>query len=434
MSALMIGALGIAALFILILLQVPVGIAMLVVGVLGYAAQTGWGPALAMLANEPATLMASVDLATVPLFLLMGTFATAAGFSTELYTAAAAVLGHRRGGLAYATAAGSAVFGAICGSSTATAATFTKAALPEMLNRGYSPSLASGTIAAGGALKSLIPPSVTMILYCVATKTFIFDLFVASIIPAVLTIIFNLLTIAIIVRLWPGLAPTSERVPWSQRWPLIRRSMPVLGLLVVLFFGLYSGIFTVNEAASVAAVLSFAFAAIRGRLNRKVIGRAMRDCATATAMIYTIIIGSIVFGDFLTLAQVPGAIVSLLDGAHFNGITIIILLLIIYLILGSLFDEIAAMLITLPFVLPIITQLGYDPIWWGVVNVVVIEIGMIHPPLGIIGFVLHGLAPQISLSKIYRGVAPFLLADMVVLSLLVLFPMLALWLPRVMAH
>ncbi|MDR1968112.1 MAG: TRAP transporter large permease [Burkholderiaceae bacterium] len=434
MSALTIGMLGIVALFLLILLQVPVGIAMLVVGVCGYAAQTGWGPALAMLANEPSTLMSSVDLATVPLFLLMGTFATAAGFSSELYNAAAAVLGHRRGGLAYATAGGSAVFGAICGSSTATAATFTKAALPEMLQRGYSPSFAAGTIAAGGALKSLIPPSVTMILYCVATKTFIFDLFAASIVPALLTIAFNLVTIAVIVRVWPQLAPVAARVPWSQRWPLIVRALPVLGLVAVLFFGLYSGIFTVNEAASVAAVLSFVFAALRGRLSWEAIGRGMRDCATASAMIYTIIIGSIVFGDFLTLAQVPGALVGLLDGTHFSGMTIIVLLLVIYLVLGSLFDEIAAMLITLPFVLPIIVQLGYDPIWWGVINVIIIEIGMIHPPLGIIGFVLHGLAPQISLAKIYRGVAPFIVADMAVLALLVLFPALALWLPKVMAH
>jgi len=434
MTPLMIGTIGIVALFILILLQVPVGISMLAVGVIGYAAQTGWAPALALLASQPSGLLSSVDLATVPLFLLMGTFATAAGFSSEIYNAAAAVLGHRRGGLAYATTAGSAAFGAICGSTAATAATFTKAALPEMLSRGYSPSFAAGTIAAGGALKALIPPSVAMILYCIATKTFIFDLFIASLIPAILTIGFNLLTITVITRIAPGMAPVSERMPWSERWPVIRRTLPVLILLVVVFIGLYSGIFTVNEAASVAAVLSFVFAALRGRLSASAVWRGMRDCASATAMIYTIIIGSTIFGAFLTLAQVPEALIKLLEGAHLSGPVVIVLLLVIYLILGSVFDEIAAMLITLPFVLPIITQLGYDPVWWGVINVIILEVGMIHPPLGLIGFVIHGMAPKISLTQIYRGVAPFIVADLLVLALLMLFPALALWLPRIMAH
>jgi len=434
MTPLMIGMLGIIALFILILLQVPVGVSMLVVGLVGYAAQTGWGPALSMLVGEPSGLFASVDLATVPLFLLMGAFAVAAGFSAEIYSAAAAMLGHRRGGLAYATAAGSAVFGAVCGSTTATAATFTKAALPEMLKRGYAPSFAAGTIAAGGALKSLIPPSVAMILYCIATKTFIFDLFIAAVIPAILTIAFNMLTITVVTRVSPGTAPVSERVSWPERWRLIRHSLPVLILLAVVLTGLYSGIFTVNEAASVAAVLSLVFAALRGRLNAAAIWRGMRDCATASAMIYMILIGSSIFGSFITLAQVPEALIKLLDSAHLNGPAIIVLLLVIYLILGSVFDEIAAMLITLPFVLPIIVQLGYDPIWWGVINVVILEIGMIHPPLGMIGFVLHGMAPQISLPQIYRGVFPFLIADFLVLALLVLFPALSLWLPKLMAH
>jgi tripartite ATP-independent transporter DctM subunit len=271
-----------------------------------------------------------------------------------------------------------------------------------------------------------------MILYCIATKTFIFDLFIAAVIPALLTIALNLLTITVVANVSPSSAPVSERMPWSERWPLILRTLPVLILMVVIFTGLYSGIFTVNEAASVAAVLSFVFAALRGRLTAAAIWKGMRDCASASAMIYTIIIGSTLFGAFLTLAQVPEALIKLLEGAHLNGPVVIVLLLVIYLILGSVFDEIAAMLITLPFVLPIITQLGYDPIWWGVINVVILEVGMIHPPLGLIGFVIHGMAPDISLRKIYRGVAPFIIADIVVLALLVIFPALALWLPKVM--
>src|SRR5262249_12164465 len=212
MGPLEIGALGIAALFVLMLLQIPIGFAMIIVGVAGFALQSGWGPALTLLVNEPTGVLSSADLATVPLFLLMGTFASVAGFSADLYNAAAAFLGHRRGGLAYATIGGSAAFGVVCGSSTATAATFARAALHEMLKRGYSEAFSSGTIAAGGTLKSLIPPSIVMILYCIVAKSFILDLFRAAILPAVLTVAVNLLTIAVVVRLARGAAPVGECV------------------------------------------------------------------------------------------------------------------------------------------------------------------------------------------------------------------------------
>ena len=238
MTPLLVGATGLGALFALILLQVPIAFAMIIVGVIGFALQTGWGPALTILASEPAGLLASVDLATVPLFLLMGTFASVAGFSSDIYAAAAALFGHRRGGLAYATIGGCAAFGAVCGSSTATAATFAKAALPEMLRRGYSPAFATGTIAAGGTLKALIPPSIVMILYCIVARTFIFDLFTASLVPALLAIVLNLLAIRIMVSLNPGAAPIGERMPWSERIAALRKAAPVILLMLVLFGGL----------------------------------------------------------------------------------------------------------------------------------------------------------------------------------------------------
>ncbi|MDH7794285.1 MULTISPECIES: TRAP transporter large permease [unclassified Beijerinckia] len=432
MSPLAIGALGLAALLVLMLLQIPIGIAMIVVGVAGFALQAGWAPALTFLSSEPSGLLSSLDLASVPLFLLMGTFATAAGFSADVYNAAAALVGHRRGGLAYATIGGCATFGAVCGSSTATAATFAKAALPEMIRRGYAPGFSAATIAAGGTLKSLIPPSIVMILYCIAAKAFIFDLFVASLVPALLAIALNVATITLIVRLQPKIAPVSAKMPWSERWPLIRRAAPVGLLMLIIFCGLYSGIFTVNEAASVAAVLSLAFALMRNRLSLDSIWLGMRECASATAMIYTIIIGASIFSYFISLARVPEALIEMINAAQMPGIAIILSLLVVYLILGSVFDEIAAMLITLPFVLPVIDKLGYDVIWWGVINVVVIELGMIIPPIGIIVFILHGMAPQISLSTIYRGVAPFIAADLLLLLLLTLFPAIALWLPKLL--
>jgi tripartite ATP-independent transporter DctM subunit len=431
MAPLAVGGLGLAALFALLALQVPIGFAMIIVGVVGFALQAGWGPALTLLVNEPAGILTSADLATVPLFLLMGTFASVAGFSTDIYAAAAAFLGHRRGGLAYATIGGSAAFGVVCGSSTATAATFARAALPEMLRRGYSPSFSAGTIAAGGTLKSLIPPSIVMILYCIVAKTFILDLFRAAILPALLAISLNLLAIAIVVRWNPGAAPVGARLPWRERWATLRQAAPVLALMLAVFGGLYSGLFTVTEAASVAAVLSLAFALLRGRLDWPQLWQGLRESASATAMIYVMIMGALIFTYFLNLARVPEALVEAIAALGLPRLGVVFALLLAYLALGAIFDEIAAMLITLPLVLPVVLKLGFDPVWWGIVNVVIVELGMIVPPIGIIVFILHGLAKQISMATIYRGVAPFIAADLVLLALLALLPDIALWLPRV---
>jgi len=236
----------------------------------------------------------------------------------------------------------------------------------------------------------------------------------------------------VVVRLYPEYAPLGERISFEEKTRAIARAAPVLLLMVAVFAGLYSGVFTVNEAASVAAVLSLAFALWRGRMDRESLWQGLRESATATAMIYVIIIGASVFTYYMTLARVPEALISLIGSIEVSPLTVITLLLIAYLILGAVFDEIAAMLITLPFVLPIVEKLGYDPVWWGIINVVVIELGMIIPPIGIIVFILHGLAPQISLATIYRGVLPFIIADLVLLALLTLFPDIALALPRLL--
>ena len=422
MSPFEIGGLGLLALLVLILMQVPVAFAMIVVGVAGFALQTGWGPAFSLLANEPSAILSSADLASVPLFLLMGAFANAAGFSSDIYRLAAAFLGHRRGGLAYATIGGSAAFGAICGSSTATAATFTRAALPEMLRFGYAPGFSAGTVAAGGTLKSLIPPSIIMILYSITAKTFIFDLFLAALIPAILTIGANILAIAIVVRTSPEAAPVGSRISWAERWAALRAAAPVLVLMLTVFVGLYSGIFTVNEAASFAAVLSLVFALLRNRLTLASFWAGLRESASATAMIYFMMIGATVFTYFITLARIPEALIASISHLELPGIAIIFVLLLAYLVLGAVFDEIAAMLITLPFVLPLVVKLGYDPVWWGIINVVIIELGMIIPPIGLIVFIMYGMRPDIPLTTIYRGVAPFIIADIAVLALLTIFP------------
>jgi tripartite ATP-independent transporter DctM subunit len=433
MTPLAIGALGLGALLLLILAQVPIGFAMMIVGIVGVALQTSWGPALTILATEPVSVLSNVDLATVPLFLLMGMFASMAGFSDEIYAAVAALLGHRRGGLAYATIGGSAAFGVMCGSSTATAATFAKVALPQMLKRGYSPAFSTGTIAAGGTLKSLIPPSVVMVLYCIASKTFIFDLFVAAIVPAILALLLNLAAIAIVVRLRRSWAPVSARVDWGTRWAALRQASPALLLIVGVFGGLYSGVFTVNEAASVAAVLAFLCALARGRITWTALVAGLREAASTTAMLYVILMGAFVFSYFITVARVPEALVRSLEGLPLPPLVIVLLILAAYLVLGAVFDEISAMLITLPFVLPVVVGLGYDAVWWGILNVVVIELGMIIPPIGVIVFLLHGLAPEIRMATIYRGVTPFIIADLALLAILTVFPAISLWLPALLS-
>jgi tripartite ATP-independent transporter DctM subunit len=354
------------------------------------------------------------------------------GFSKDLYTAAAALLGHRRGGLAYATIGGSAAFGAICGSSPATVATFTRVALPEMLKRNYSPSFSGATIAAGGALKALIPPSLSMILYCVVARTYIFDLFIAAIVPALITIAANILAIALVVRWNYGLAPNSERVSGQEKLAAVGRAAPAVLLIAIIFVGLYSGIFTVNEAASVAAVVSFVFALLRGTINRGNFVTSLRDTALVAGMIYFVLIGSSVFTYFISLAKIPEQLIVFLSGIDLPPVGIIVLMLGTYLVLGAVFDELAAMIVTLPFALPIIVHFGYDPIWWGVINVIIVELGLVIPPIGLVILIIHAMRPDIPLKSLYKAIIPFVIADLVVLGLLTAFPSLALWLPALM--
>jgi tripartite ATP-independent transporter DctM subunit len=432
MTATAIGITGIVALFALVLLHVPLAFAMILVGITAFAVQTNWGPALTFLANEPSQVLGSMDLAAVPLFLMMGAFVNVSGFSKDLYTAAAALLGHRRGGLAYATIGGSAAFGAICGSSPATVATFTRVALPEMLQRNYSSSFSGATIAAGGALKALIPPSLSMILYCVVARTYIFDVFIAAVVPALITIAANIVAIALIVRWNPTLAPVSGRVTRQEKLAALWRAAPAILLIGVIFVGLYSGIFTVNEAASVAAVVSFLFALLRRTVTVGNFVTGMRDTALTAGMIYFVLIGASIFTYFISLAKIPEQLIEFLGHVNLPPVGVIVLMLAAYLVLGAIFDELAAMVVTLPFALPIVLHLGYDAVWWGVINVIIVELGLVIPPIGLVILILNAMRPDIPLQKLYKSIVPFVVADLLVLGLLTAFPSLALWLPALL--
>jgi tripartite ATP-independent transporter DctM subunit len=431
-TATAIGVGGIVALFALVVLHIPLAFAMIVVGVAAFALQTNWGPALTFLATEPSQVLGSTDLAAVPLFLMMGAFVNVSGFSRDLYTAAAALLGHRRGGLSYATIGGSAAFGAICGSSPATVATFTQVALPEMLKRNYSPSFSGATIAAGGALKALIPPSLSMILYCVVARTYIFDVFIAAVIPALITIAANVIAIGVMVRWNSKLAPVSECVSIEERLLAVWRAAPAMLLIVIIFAGLYSGVFTVNEAASVAAVVSFVFALMRRTITPNNLVAGLRETAQVAGMIYFVLIGASVFTYFVSLAKIPEQLIAFLGGVNLPPVGIIVLMLGAYLVLGAVFDELAAMIVTLPFALPIIVHFGYDPIWWAIINVIIVELGLVIPPIGLVILIMNAMRPDIPLQALYRAIVPFVVADLAVLALLTAFPALALWLPALL--
>ena len=432
MDPISIAVLGLAGMFVLIFLHVPLGVAMGVAGVVGFGVLAGFAPALTLLASETANLFSSLDLAAIPLFLMMGAFATVAGLSEDLYRIAYALVGHRRGGLSMATIGGCAGFGAVCGSALATAATFGKVALPQMVQRGYHPGFAAGTVAAGGTLGALVPPSIILVIYALLAEELIITLYVAAIVPALLAIALHVVTVALMVRLRPGLGPAAPRLPWRVRLAELRHAGPIALLLVAVLGGAMFGVFTATEAAAVGAALAFFFAVMRRRLTRPRFWEALTDTASNTAMVYVIIAGAALFSYFVTLSQAPAALVGAIGESGVPGPVVIALLLAMFIVLGAVFDEVAALVITMPFVLPLVTSLGYDPVWWGIINVVVCELGMIVPPIGINVFLIHGLARDIPLASIYRGVAPFIAADGLRLALLAAFPAITLWLPSVL--
>lgn len=432
MDPITVAIIGILFMFLLILLQVPIGVAMAVVGVLGFGALSGFGPAVSIIATEASSAIANPDLAVIPIFLLMGNFATSAGLSGDIYNLAYGFFGHRRGGLALATIAGCGFFGAVCGSSTATAATFGRVALPEMLSRKYARHFAAGCIAAGGTLGSLVPPSVILIIYAVMAEQFIITLFIAAIIPSILSIAVYFLAISIYLRIRPDAGPAGPKMGWIDRFKMTARCWGALLIVVMVIGGIYGGVFTVTEAASFGAAFTFIFALGRKKLTVKKFWEALTGTAISAAMIYMIIIGANIMSYFVTVTHMPDSLINVISHLALPNIVVLFILLVVYLALGSIFDTVSAMVITLPFVLPIITGMGYSIVWWGIINVVVIEIGMITPPIGLNVFILHGVAPDIPLSTIFRGILPFLYADITRLALMVIFPPIITWLPSLM--
>ena len=432
MDPLTLAGLGFAVMLGLIALHVPIGIAMGFVGAGGFAMVVGWGPALSLLASEPAATLTNLNLAVIPLFMLMGNLAAAAGLANDVYNIAHAFIGHRKGGLATATVLGCGGFGAVCGSGVATTATFGRVALPEMLDRGYAPSLATGAIAAGGTLGIIVPPSTIMVLYAILTEQFVVELFTAALIPALLAVIFYTGAVRATVALRPDAATEIEKLSLRERLAELRKGWGVVALSVVVLGGIYSGVFTVNEAAAVGVFVAFLFLIARKGMNLGALSDVLVASATSTAMIYVMVFGATIFSYFMAVTDAPSVVVNGIAATGLPPIGVIVLLLLLYIVLGAFFDEVAAMIITLPFVIPLVQHLGFDLVWWGIINVIVIEIGMITPPIGINVMVLNAMRCDIGLPVIYRGILPFFAADLMRLTVLVAFPALTLWLPSLL--
>lgn len=417
-------------LFALILMQVPIGVAMMLSGAAGFAAVVGFSPALSMFGGEIASSFSSADLALIPIFLLMGNFASAAGLSSDLYRLSDAFVGHRRGGLALATLGGCAGFGALCGSSLATVGTMHRVAYPEMLARGYPPHFAAGTIAVGGTLGILVPPSIILVVYSVLAETFVVDLYIAALLPALMAVVFYGAAVIIYGISHREPMPTAQRQSWVERVSAIRQSVFVLTLTGLVIGGIYTGLFTATEAASIGALLSFGAYLFRRGWNWNELFKQISDTATVTGMIYVMVIGASAFNYFVTVSGVADVFMNAVNATNLPPWGVIAMILVVYIILGAFFDEVATMLITLPFVLPLIVTWGYDPLWWGIVNVTVIMIGLFCPPIGLNVMVMHGMVRNVPLRRIYVGVLPFLMADFLRLALLVAFPVIATWLPN----
>ena len=467
---------GLLAMMLLAFVRIPIALSMGIVGIVGYAYMRdwSWGAALATAQTKIYETGRNYTLSVVPLFILMGNFVTRAGMSQELYRAAYSFIGHLRGGLAMATIVACGGFGAICGSSIATAATFAKVAYPSMKKYGYSDALSTGAIAAGGTLGILIPPSTIMVIYGIMTGTNIGKLFAAGILPGVVAIF--LLCVAVQYITWrdPKAGPRGERLGWRERFATLdgvgwfvtlavalvlsvrlnwlegddaavigafavfglslvyKGVTSVIALFTLVMGGIYGGIFTATEGAGVGAMGALVFALARRALSWRSLYAALVESARTTSMLFLILIGALMFAEFVNITSMPDDLTAFVTRFQVNPILVVAAIMVIYVLLGTAMEELSMILLTVPVFFPLIVHMGLDPVWFGILIVVVVEIGLISPPVGMNLFVLATLLPQVPTRVVFRGVLPFMLADCVRLAILVAFPAISLYLPSLM--
>lgn len=430
----MTGAIGIAAMLILLALRMPIGIAMLLVGAIGFGVLNGWPQALYALGSFPYSYSAVYELAVIPLFVLMGNCAGASGMSRDLYKAAYAWVGHWRGGLASATIVACAGFAAVSGSSVASAVTMGRVCLPEMFRYKYDARLATGTVAAGGTLGILIPPSTAFVIYAILTEQSIGRLLLAGFLPGILLAALFIVAITLWTRARPELGPPGPIASRQDRLQTLSRSGPMIFIVATSIGGIYLGIFTPSEAAAVGAFLSFIYAFWRGTLDRKNFSGILLDTVTTTSFVFLILIGAFVFGPFLALSGLPELLAKYISGLDVPRLVILLILIAIYIVLGMFLEGFSILVLTLPIVIPIVEALHYDLIWFGVIMVIVLEMGLISPPVGINVFVVKGLVPDVPMGEIFKGILPFWIAMGVAVLLLIAFPQIALIVPNSMIN
>jgi C4-dicarboxylate transporter DctM subunit len=426
------GILGIVILLILIFLRVPVGFAMTFVGFAGFAYLVGLDAAFGILRNVPYTSVASYSLSVVPLFVLMGAFTLHAGLSQDLYATAQKWLGHLHGGLSMATVAGCAGFAAISGSSMATAITMGRVVLPEMKRYNYDPALATGSIAAGGTIGILIPPSVTLVVYGIITETSIGKLFLAGFIPGVLEAVFYIITIYIVCKLKPSWGPRAPKVSLTEKLISLKNTWAVLLLFLLVIGGIYLGIFSPTEAGGVGAFGAFAFALGRRKLGWKEFKQSIIDTAGMTAIIFTILIGAYLLTYFMAVSRLPIELSEAIGSLQMNNYLLLVCIMVFYIFLGCFLDVMAMIMLTIPIFFPLIQSMGFSTIWFGILVVRIVEIGLITPPIGMNVYIIKSVAKDVPMEKIFKGIIPFLASDVLHVVLLVAFPAISLFLPSLM--
>jgi len=429
MSTDAVAIIGFAALFAMMLLRVPIGMAMGLVGVTGFGYVVGGYPALKMVGQTSMRTVTDYTFGVIPMFLLMGAFVSNSGMSRELFRAANSFLGHLRGGLGIATIAACGGFAAISGSSVATAATFSTVAYPEMRRYGYPQSFATGVIAAGGTLGAMLPPSTVLAVYGIITEQDIGKLFIAGILPGLLAASMYICTVVIIGSVKPDFLPRTPVHDWKERLDGLRNIWAMLLLFVFVIGGLYGGLFTPTEAGGMGAGGAFLIGVLRGRLDGKEIRRSLLQATRTAAAVFTVLIGALLFGYFLTVTQTPQKVTEFLTGLGVGRYGVLALIMLMYLVLGCLMDSLAMVILTVPIIFPVVTHLGFDPIWFGVIIVMTVELGLIHPPVGMIVFVIKSVVQDVSFTTIFKGVLPFIITDLIRLLILISFPIIALWLP-----
>jgi C4-dicarboxylate transporter, DctM subunit len=434
MSPLALTALIFGSMLLLMAVRVPIAASMFAAGSIGYLAQTGWLPFANFLNTQAFARFASYDLSVIPLFILMGHFATKGGISKSLFEFAAAVMGRFKGGLAMASLLACAAFGAISGSSVATAATITSVALPEMRRHGYSGRLATGTLAAGGTLGIQLPPSIVLVIYAILTEQNISKLFAAAVIPGIIAMIGYMIAVAIVVRVFPGHAPEVEDAPPPLTLHAVIGVAPIAIIFALVFGGIYGGLFTPTEGAAVGAATTFLTALLKGEMTFHKLKECFYGTAVSAAMIFLIFLGADLMNSALALTQVPNQLAAVVGSWGVSPLLVVVAILLFYVLLGAVMDELSMLLLTIPIFFPIIVGLDFGmpresvAIWFGIMVLMTVGFGLIAPPVGLNVYIVNGLAKDVPMGETYRGVMPFLLSDVLRTMLFLFFPIIPLWL------